>query len=142
MGKRITYPMGGAGLYRVGSLLFEDGVATIEGELSNNDRELIALLGCEVEDDDAKEGGSDEEPSPEPQDVASGSIPVSTDSGVAEPSSEAPSSSFPDVAATTPEQAATAPFEVATVASDTDGSAQLASPAPIASGEDEQDEKK
>jgi hypothetical protein len=128
------------GFYRIGGLLFRDGVAETD-ELSNSDREIIAMIGAEVEGEEPKapvEQDEEREPAgatPPADDAADAPVPAGETEDEAPAAPEAPqptsstedeapasSSSFVDPTPTTDAQAAAAPFEVATVSSSTDGS--------------------
>lgn len=63
---RVSLPQFAAtATYRIGGLLFEDGVAEVD-ELSHSDREVIEMLGAEVEGDDEAPAA----PAPETGDAA------------------------------------------------------------------------
>lgn len=127
------------GYYRIGGLLFRDGVATTD-ELSNSDREIIGMIGAEVEGDEpAAPAGQGEQEEREPagttppaDDAKDDETPegeTEDDNAAAPAEAPAVSSSFVDPTPTTDEQAAAAPFETATVASSTDGSTTETAPA-------------
>lgn len=134
---RIKLSGFGRGLYRIGGLLFEDGVAEVD-EITHSDREIIAMLGAEVEGEDQAAPEESGEPVSAPEAAQSaddpdagdpepetGAQPVTAEEppAEAEPTSpEVNGSSFVDPTPATDAQAAAAPFETTTVASDTDGS--------------------
>jgi hypothetical protein len=127
------------GFYRIGGLLFRDGVAETD-ELTNSDREIIAMIGAEVEGEEpeapAGQGDEQRDPAgttppaddaadaPVPEGETEDEAPAAPEAPAGEEPAEAPepTSSFVDPTPTTDAQAAAAPFEVATVSSSTDGS--------------------
>lgn len=135
---KITLPGFGRGLYRIGGLLFEDGVAEVD-ELSHSDREVIEMLGAEVEGDgEAPAATSSDDQPGEPEDAdehvdatpeaptvdpADEETPKAEEDAPASP--EVNGSSFVDPAPTSDAQAAAAPHEIATTSSSTDGTATL-----------------
>lgn len=46
------------GLYRIGDLLFEDGVARTDGDVSEADRRIVALIGAEIVDSESDSSSS------------------------------------------------------------------------------------